>query len=179
MRGDITICNDEQFGQIASLEDFDFGSTMIYDNGLTAVKPCPMLNRTFSMLDSGDSFASGFLYIENEADGFKTLGCNFPASPNWGTTLACALSQVDRTSATGWFDVRVSLKSAAGSSVNLVSPAFRISEFAGIERISDDTATTDAPAEYFTIDGRRVSAPEPGSIVLCRRAGAVTKLIAR
>lgn len=387
MRGDITICNDEQFGQIASLEDFDFGSTMIYDNGLTAVKPCPMLNRTFSMLDSGDSFASGFLYIENEADGFKTLGCNFPASPtnygnfwpymipnpylvgemqrgdvvdmsvvptiifsrtpwyanlnfwgrygewqsvdrlmaslsvkldgkevcdnfesfpyflwgdeaptlatewdvevesawrkvdgldgvsrltahrnagdetysspglsmmrfrdadnrtvdrfekasdgtmilevgnwsqfqegyesysaagpldeitveyapygsddfrplsyetldfegtpspNWGTTLACALSQVDRTSASGWFDVRVSLKSAAGSSVNLVSPAFRISEFAGIERISDDTA--DAPAEYFTIDGRRVSAPEPGSIVLCRRAGAVTKFIAR
>lgn len=387
MRGDITICNDEEFGQIASLEDFDFGSTMIYDNGLTAVKPCPMLNRTFSMLDSGDSFASGFLYIENEADGFKTLGCNFPASPtnygnfwpymvpnpylvgemqrdavvdmsvvptiwfwrspwyasvtfwgrycewqsvdkfmaslsvkldgkevcnnfesfpyflwgdeaptlatewdvevesawrkvdgldgvsrltahrnggdetysspgltamrfcdadnrtvdrfekasdgtmilevgnwsqfqegyesysaagpldeitveyapygsddfrplsyetldfegtpspNWGITLGCALSQVDRTSASGWFDVRVSLKSATGSSVNLVSPAFRISEFAGIERISDDTA--DAPAEYFTIDGRRVSAPEPGSIVLCRRAGAVTKFIAR
>lgn len=389
MRGDITICNDEQFGQIASLENFDFGSTMIYDNGLTAVKPRPMLNRTFSMLDSGDSFASGFLYIENEADGFKTLGCNFPASPtnygnfwpymipnpylvgemqrddvvdmsvvptiwfwrspwyasvtfwgrycewqsvdnfmaslsvkldgkevcdnfesfpyflwgdeaptlatewdvevesawrkvdgldgvsrltahrnggdetysspgltamrfcdadnrtvdrfekasdgtmilevgnwsqfqegyesysaagpldeitveyapygsddfkpftyealdfegnrspNWGTTLACALSQVDRTSASGWFDVRVSLKSAAGSSVNLVSPAFRISEFAGIERISDDSATTDAPAEYFTIDGRRISSPESGSIVLCRRAGAVTKLIAR
>lgn len=389
MRGDITICNDEQFGQIASLENFDFGSTMIYDNGLTAVKPHPMLNRTFSMLDSGDSFASGFLYIENEADGFKTLGCNFPASPtnygnywpymvpnpylvgemqrddvvdmsvvptiwfwrspwyasvtfwgrycewqsvdnfmaslsvkldgkevcdnfesfpyflwgdeaptlatewdvevesawrkvdgldgvsrltahrnggdetysspgltamrfcdadnrtvdrfekasdgtmilevgnwsqfqegyesysaagpldeitveyapygsddfrplsyetldfegtpspNWGITLACALSQVDRTSASGWFDVRVSLKSATGSSVNLVSPAFRISEFAGIERISDDTEATEGPAEYFTLDGRRVSAPEPGSIVLCRRAGAVTKLIVR
>lgn len=389
MRGDITICNDEEFGQIASLEDFDFGSTMIYDNGLTAVKPCPMLNRTYGMTDSGDSFASGLLDIENNAEGFKTLGCNFPASPtnygnfwpymvpnpylvgemqrgdvvdmsvvptiifsrtpwyanlnfwgrygewqsvdrlmaslsvkldgkevcdnfesfpyflwgdeaptlatewdvevesawrkvdgldgvsrltahrnggdetysspgltamrfcdadnrtvdrfekasdgtmilevgnwssyeegyvsynapgqldeiiveyapygsedfrplayealdfegnpspNWGTTLACALSQVDRTSASGWFDVRVSLKSATGSSVNLVSPAFRISEFAGIERISDDTATTDAPAEYFTIDGRRISAPEPGSIVLCRRAGAVTKLIAR
>lgn len=389
MRGDITICNDEQFGQIASLEDFDFGSTMIYDNGLTAVKPCPMLNRTYGMTDSGDSFASGLLDIENNAEGFKTLGCNFPAaftsyfnywpymvpnpylvgemqrgdvvdmsvvptiifsrtpwyanlnfwgrygewqsvdrlmaslsvkldgkevcdnfesfpyflwgdeaptlatewdvevesawrkvdgldgvsrltthrnggdetysspgltamrfcdadnrtvdrfekasdgtmilevgnwsqfqegyesysaagpldeitveyapygsdefrplayekldfegtpSPNWGTTLACALSQVDRTSASGWFDVRVSLKSAAGSSVNLVSPAFRISEFAGIERISDDTATTDAPAEYFTIDGRRISSPESGSIVLCRRAGAVTKLIAR
>ena len=75
--------------------------------------------------------------------------------------------------------MRVSLKSATGSSVNLVSPAFRIREFAGIERISDDTATTDAPAEYFTIDGRRVSAPEPGSIVLCRRGGTVTKLIAR
>lgn len=389
MRGDITICNDEQFGQIASLEDFDFGSTMIYDNGLTAVKPCPMLNRTYGMTDSGDSFASGLLDIENNAEGFKTLGCNFPASPtnygnfwpymipnpylvgemqrddvvdmsvvptiwfwrspwyasvtfwgrygewqsvdrlmaslsvkldgkevcdnfdsfpyflwgdeaptlatewdvevesawrkvdgldgvsrltahrnggdetysspgltamrfcdadnrtvdrfekasdgtmilevgnwsdyeegyvsynapgeldeitveyapygsedfrelayekldfegtpspNWGTTLACALSQVDRTSVSGWFDVRVSLKSATGSSVNLVSPAFRISEFAGIERISDDTATTDAPAEYFTIDGRRVSAPEPGSILLCRRGGTVTKLIAR
>lgn len=387
MRGDITICNDEQYGQLASLENFDFGSTMIYDNGLTAVKPRPMLNRIYSMNDGGDSFASGSLDIENEADGFSTLGCNFPAanpcygnywpymvpnpylvgemqrvdvvdmsvvptirfsrspwyanltfwgrygewqsvdclmaslsvkldgkevcdnfesfpyflwgdeaptlatewdvevesawrkvdgldgvsrltahrnggdetysspglstmrfrdadnrtldrfekasdgtmilevgnwssyeegyvsynapgqldeiiveyapygsddfrplayealdfegtpSPNWGTTLACALSQVDRTSASGWFDVRVSLKSATGSSVNFVSPAFRISEFAGIERISDDTA--DTPAEYFTIDGRRVSSPEPGSIVLCRRAGAVTKLIAR
>lgn len=110
---------------------------------------------------------------------YEALDFEGTPSPNWGTTLACALSQVDRTSASGWFDVRVSLKSATGSSVNLVSPAFRISEFAGIERISDDTATTDAPAEYFTVDGRRVSAPEPGSIVLCRRAGAVTKLIAR
>lgn len=108
---------------------------------------------------------------------YETLDFEGTPSPNWGTTLACALSQVDRTSASGWFDVRVSLKSATGSSVNLVSPAFRISEFAGIERISDDTA--DTPAEYFTIDGRRVSAPEPGSIVLCRRAGAVTKLIVR
>lgn len=75
--------------------------------------------------------------------------------------------------------MRVSLKSATGSSVNLVSPAFRISEFAGIERISDDTEATEGLAEYFTLDGRRVSAPEPGSIVLCRRAGAVTKLIVR
>lgn len=110
---------------------------------------------------------------------YEALDFDGNRSPNWGTTLGCALSQVDRTSASGWFDVRVSLKSATGSSVNLVSPAFRISEFAGIERISDDTEATEGPAEYFTLDGRRVSAPEPGSIVLCSRAGAVTKLIVR
>lgn len=110
---------------------------------------------------------------------YEALDFDGNRSPNWGITLGCALSQVDRTSASGWFDVRVSLKSATGLSVNLVSPAFRISEFAGIERISDDTEATEGPAEYFTLDGRRVSAPEPGSIVLCRRAGAVTKLIVR
>ena len=389
MRGDMTITGDDQFGLCPDMEGFDYSSVLIYDNGVTAVEPRPLLQRLYGRSDSEGSYDSGLLEIENRADGFSTLGCNFPAaftsyfnywpymvpnpylvgemqrgdvvdmsvvptiifsrtpwyanlnfwgrygewqsvdrlmaslsvkldgkevcdnfesfpyflwgdeaptlatewdvevesawrkvdgldgvsrltahrnggdetysspglstmrfrdadnrtvdrfekasdgtmilevgnwssyeegyvsydapgqldeiiveyapygsedfrplayetlefegtpSPNWGTTLACALSQVDRTSASGWFDVRVSLKSATGSSVNLVSPAFRISEFAGIERISDDSATADAPAEYFTIDGRRVSAPEPGSIVLCRRAGAVTKLIAR
>lgn len=389
MRGDMTITSDDQFGLCPDKEGFDYSSVLIYDNGVTAVEPRPLLQRLYGRSDSEESYDSGLLEIENRADGFSTLGCNFPAaftsyfnywpymvpnpylvgemqrgdvvdmsvvptiifsrspwyanlnfwgrygewqsvdrlmaslsvkldgkevcdnfesfpyflwgdeaptlaaewdvevesawrkvdgldgvsrltahrnggdetysspgltamrfcdadnrtvdrfekasdgtmilevgnwssyeegyvsynapgqldeitvkyapygsedfrelayetldfegtpSPNWGITLGCALSQVDRTSATGWFDVRVSLKSATGSSVNLVSPAFRISEFAGIERISDDTATTDAPAEYFTIDGRRISSPEPGSIVLCRRAGAVTKLIAR
>lgn len=389
MRGDMTITSDDQFGLCPDKEGFDYSSVLIYDNGVTAVEPRPILQRLYGRSDSEGSYNSGLLEIENRADGFSTLGCNFPAaftsyfnywpymvpnpylvgemqrgdvvdmsvvptiifsrspwyanlnfwgrygewqsvdrlmaslsvkldgkevcnnfesfpyflwgdeaptlatewdvevesawrkvdgldgvsrlmahrnggdetysspglstmrfrdadnrtvdrfekasdgtmilevgnwssyeegyvsynasgqlneiiveyapygsedfrplayetldfegtpSPNWGTTLACALSQVDRTSASGWFDVRVSLKSATGSSVNLVSPAFRISEFAGIERISDDTATTDAPAEYFTIDGRRVSAPEPGSIVLCRRGATVTKLIAR
>lgn len=389
MRDNIPVSNDNMFGEVAGLENFDYNSVLIYDNGVTAATSCPMLKRLYSWNDNGTSYESGSLIIENRADGFSTLGCSFPAafttynnywpymipnpylvgemqrgdvvdmsvvptiifsrspwyanlnfwgrygewqsvdrlmaslsvkldgkevcdnfesfpyflwgdeaptlatewdvevesawrkvdgldgvsrltshrnggdetysspglstmrfrdadnrtvdrfekapdgtmilevgnwssyeeeyvsydapgqldeiiveyapygsedfrplayetldfegtpSPNWGTTLACALSQVDRTSASGWFDVRVSLKSTTGSSVNLVSPAFRISEFAGIERISDDTATIDAPAEYFTIDGRRISAPEPGSIVLCRRGGTVTKLIAR
>lgn len=48
---------------------------------------------------------------------------------------------------------------------------------AGIENVSADTAA-DLPAEYFTIDGRRVAEPGAG-LYICRRGNTATKVMVR
>lgn len=49
-------------------------------------------------------------------------------------------------------------------------------ELAGINAVGADTDTADGPAEYFTIDGRRVSNPEKGLYIL-RQGNKASKVI--
>lgn len=51
----------------------------------------------------------------------------------------------------------------------------------GINDINGEvnTENEDAPAEYFNLQGQRITAPAPGQLVIMRRGTTVTKLIAR
>ncbi|MDE7120150.1 MAG: hypothetical protein K2O10_06030, partial [Muribaculaceae bacterium] len=49
-------------------------------------------------------------------------------------------------------------------------------DYAGIGTVAADSA--DAPAEYFTIDGRRVAAPDHG-LYIVRRGSSVSKIMVR
>lgn len=46
----------------------------------------------------------------------------------------------------------------------------------GIDEIDNDTADTDAPVEYFNLQGQAVSTPESGTIVIRRQGSTVTKI---
>lgn len=45
-----------------------------------------------------------------------------------------------------------------------------------IEGVDDDIITSDAPAEYYTLQGVRVDAPEKGQVYIVRRGTAVSKV---
>lgn len=95
--------------------------------------------------------------------------------PNFGHFYRGSLEEVDLPTANGWYDLKVTVADPNGNNqVQTISPAFRIDENAGTDRIDADNAT--APAEYYTLQGIRVENPTGG--VFLRRQGAdVSKVI--
>ena len=78
----------------------------------------------------GDQNYSAFKVVEDPEKFFM---------PGYGAYYSGSLSQVDRKSATGWYDVRISLYDSHGNSqVQTISPAFKINSLTGISEIEVD-----------------------------------------
>ena len=63
-------------------------------------------------------------------------------------------------------------------SAQVISPAFRIDDHAGIRSVGSDIQENSS-VEYYNFQGIRISKPEPGMPVIERRGDSVVKTIAR
>lgn len=110
--------------------------------------------------------------------------------PGYGHFYRGSLCGVDRGSSNGWFDIRISLKDAAGNyQRQTLSPAFKIESLAGVDTVTNNTGLIKVDgrniivpegAKVFTVqgilsDGRNV---QPG-IYLVKTASATSKIIVR
>lgn len=97
----------------------------------------------------------------------------------FGAFYEGSLSQITEGAPYGWFDVRISLATAEGSTQQqVISPAFRIDDLAGIRSVGSDIQENSS-VEYYNFQGIRISKPEPGMPVIERRGDSVVKTIAR
>ena len=96
--------------------------------------------------------------------------------PGFGYFYRGSLADVEANSANGWYDLRITVSDAAGNYLTqTLSPAFAIGEYAVINTV--DAPDTDAPTEYFTIQGQRVANPAPGQLVIRRQGTRVSKIL--
>lgn len=97
----------------------------------------------------------------------------------FGAFYEGSLSQITEGAPYGWFDVRISLATAEGNTQQqVISPAFRIDELAGVKAVDSDIQENSS-VEYYNFQGIRISKPEPGMPVIERRGDSVVKTIAR
>lgn len=97
----------------------------------------------------------------------------------FGAFYEGSLSQITEGAPYGWFDVRISLATAEGNTQQqVISPAFRIDDLAGIRSVGSDIQENSS-VEYYNFQGIRISKPEPGMPVIERRGDSVVKTIAR
>lgn len=100
-----------------------------------------------------------------EGDFFPGFGYNFRAS----------LEGITERSTNGWFDIRLTVNDAFGSSmVQTISPAFYVSSLASIDYIN---AEQNEEATYYNLQGIRVANPQPGQIVIERKKGTARKIM--
>ena len=121
-------------------------------------------------------------YSPHGADDFKELPVEAnPADdfePGYGSSYIADLSGIKEKAPGGWFDLRVTVTGNNDAcQVQTIQPAFNIAELAGLNSIATDIS--DAPAEYFNLQGVRITNPEPGQTVICRRGSKSEKLIVR
>lgn len=98
---------------------------------------------------------------------------------SYGAYYSGSLAGVEKAGETGWFDVRITVADEKGNTQQqVVSPAFLVKAYDSIEMSSADTEVN-ACAEYYTLQGVKVSNPLPGSILIVRRGNRVAKEIVR
>lgn len=61
------------------------------------------------------------------------------------------------------------------SNSQVIYPAFCVKEFAGIATVGNENS--DAPVEYFNLQGQRIDSPAAGQIVIRRQGASVSKII--
>lgn len=115
-----------------------------------------------------------------QTDSFKEIAVSEDSElffmPGFGYFYRGSLADVDTNSANGWYDLRITVSDAAGNYLTqTLSPAFAIGEYAVINTV--DAPDTDAPTEYFTIQGQRVANPAPGQLVIRRQGTRVSKIL--
>lgn len=97
----------------------------------------------------------------------------------FGAFYEGSFSQITEGAPYGWFDVRISLATPEGNTQQqVISPAFRIDDLAGIRSVGSDIQENSS-VEYYNFQGIRISKPEPGMPVIERRGDSVVKTIAR
>ena len=91
--------------------------------------------------------------------------------PGFGDCYSANLAKVDRTSKTGWFDLRIEMTDKVGNRQRqTISPAFKVNALSGIESATDDsvkvwmagreirTAGADGAAiEVYSVSGQKVA----------------------
>lgn len=93
----------------------------------------------------------------------------------FGPVRETSLNEVKDHSATGWYDVRITMTDAAGNyTVQTVSPAFKIEANSGIEALMSDRRVE----AIYDLQGRKVADPKPG-IYLVKRDGRFGKEVIR
>ena len=96
--------------------------------------------------------------------------------PSFGYCYEGSLKDVDLMSASGWFEVRVTLTDADGNSqTQTIYPAFYVKECVGIETVGIES--DEMPAVYYNTLGQRVSGPQAGQILIKRQGAKSTKMI--
>lgn len=86
------------------------------------------------------------------------------------------LSGIDTPSSNKWYQLRVRVEDTDGNSnEQTIYPAFKIEEGTGVEGVAEQLVGADT--EYYNLQGMPVVQPQPGSIVICRDNGKVSKRI--
>lgn len=87
-------------------------------------------------------------------------------SPAYGNHYSANLSQISTSSDNGWYDLRITLTTPAGNSQRqTLSPAFNIADMAGVDTASLSNRD-DAHVSYFDLQGRPLTRPSSGQIVI-------------
>lgn len=111
-----------------------------------------------------------------EAPAVAYEGDFFPTG--FGQRYEADLSGIQTPSRDGWFDLRVTVTSAQGSvQTQTISPAFFVADVNGVLPICNDDMDTDAPVEYYNLQGLRLAAPAKGVPTIVRRGPKVNKII--
>lgn len=100
--------------------------------------------------------------------------------PGYGYCYDGSLAGIDRSSANGWMDLRITLTDDSGNvQTQTLSPAFRVDSLAGIEDVSLDNTVNGSDTQLYDLQGRKAGAnPVPG-IYVRRSANRVEKVIVR
>lgn len=97
--------------------------------------------------------------------------------PGWGYFYRASLAQVRGKATQGWFDVRFKLQDEAGNwQEQVVSPAFRIDDHISTAVEEVEAATDAREVVRFSVDGRQLSAPQPGLNIIKMSDGTSRKV---
>lgn len=137
-----------------SCADFKNVFDVVYDDyGMPSIKQYSSFNGTpavtveYSPLGKKDWLP---LAVEEQPDEFYM--------PGYGSFFRGNLGSVDRMSAEGWFDLRIKLADEVGNKQTVVvSPAFKISELTGIEKVVFDKVDV-------RVEGNNIIAPDKAMI---------------
>ena len=98
--------------------------------------------------------------------------------PAFGYFYRGELSQVEGNGEKGWFDLKIKLTDQSGNwQEQVISPAFRIDDHA-LSAISDTKIQTErTEVARYTLDGRRISTPQPGINIVRYSDGTARKVL--
>ncbi len=97
--------------------------------------------------------------------------------PGWGYFYRASLADVTGKATQGWFDVRFKLQDEVGNwQEQVVSPAFRIDDLVstGVEEV--EAAGDAREVARYSVDGRQLSAPQPGLNIVRMSDGTSRKV---
>ncbi len=97
--------------------------------------------------------------------------------PGWGYFYRASLADVTGKATQGWFDLRFMLQDEAGNwQDQVVSPAFRIDDLisTAVEEVAAATAVREVAR--YSVDGRQLSAPQPGLNIIRMSNGTSRKV---
>ena len=97
--------------------------------------------------------------------------------PGWGYFYRASLADVTGKATQGWFDVRFKLQDEVGNwQEQVVSPAFRIDDLISTA-VEEVAAAGDArEVARYSVDGRQLSAPQPGLNIIRMSDGTSRKV---
>ncbi len=96
--------------------------------------------------------------------------------PGWGYFYRASLAEVTGKATKGWFDVRFKLQDEAGNwQEQVVSPAFRIDNLVATA-VEEVAATTAREVARYSVDGRQLTAPQPGLNIIKMSDGTSKKV---
>lgn len=98
--------------------------------------------------------------------------------PGFGYFYRGELNQVEGNGEKGWFDLKIKLTDLSGNwQEQIISPAFRIDDHA-LSAISDTKIQTErTEVARYTLDGRRISSPQPGINIVRYSDGTACKVL--
>ncbi len=97
--------------------------------------------------------------------------------PGWGYFYRASLAEVTGKATKGWFDVRFKLQDEAGNwQEQVVSPAFRIDNLVATAVEEVDAATAAREVARYSVDGRQLTAPQPGLNIIKMSDGTSKKV---
>ena len=97
--------------------------------------------------------------------------------PGFGYFYRGELSQVEGNGEKGWFDLKIKLTDLSGNwQEQVISPAFRIDDhaYSSVANVGKDNAHEVA---RYTLDGRRISTPQPGINIVRYSDGTARKVL--
>ncbi len=101
----------------------------------------------------------------------------FYQEPGWGYFYRASLADVTGKATQGWFDLRFKLQDEAGNwQEQVVSPAFRIDDLISTAVEEVDAAADVREVARYSVDGRQLSAPQPGLNIIRMSNGTSRKV---
>ena len=97
--------------------------------------------------------------------------------PGWGYFYRASLADVTGKATQGWFDLRFMLQDEAGNwQEQVVSPAFRIDDLISTAVEEVNAAADVREVARYSVDGRQLSAPQPGLNIIRMSNGTSRKV---
>lgn len=97
--------------------------------------------------------------------------------PGWGYFYRASLAEVTGKATQGWFDVRFKLQDEAGNwQEQVVSPAFRIDDLISTAVEEVNAAADVCEVARYSVDGRQLTAPQPGLNIIKMSDGTSKKV---